>query len=148
MDNVQNCHSNIYYRVQNALHWFLFWIRPIQCVPPHPIYLILILTLVSHLRFGPSCALFLSGFPIKILWLTHPSHRPWLDHFNYTHEEDTFNFMYSQIWKTSVMFTILHFPCYVDNKGDMTLPVQYCYSTATKTWPWLRYVERKASLSW
>jgi hypothetical protein len=41
----------------------LFWARPIQCTPPHPISTISILKLSTHLLYGlPSCP-FLSGFP-------------------------------------------------------------------------------------
>ena len=52
----------------------LFWAKPIQSKPPHPISWRSILILSSHLRLGfPSC-LFPSGFPTETLYTPLLSH--------------------------------------------------------------------------
>jgi hypothetical protein len=50
-----------------SYHWTLFWVRRIQTISSHPIYLIFSLTLFSHLSVGLESGRFYSGFPTKIL---------------------------------------------------------------------------------
>jgi hypothetical protein len=45
-----------------ALHWFLFWARPIQSKPPHPVPPRSISVLPIHLRLGLPCDLVPSSY--------------------------------------------------------------------------------------
>jgi hypothetical protein len=74
-----------------ALHWSLSWARSIQSIPPHPIYLRLILILSTHLHWSSqwSLSFWLSHqYPIHIprlphsCYMTYPSRPPWHDHSN------------------------------------------------------------------
>jgi hypothetical protein len=69
------------------------WARSNQSIPPHPISLRSILILFSQLRLGLPSGLLLTAFPPKpymhstsphTCFMPRPSHRPWLDHCDYT----------------------------------------------------------------
>jgi hypothetical protein len=76
-----------------ARHWSQSWTRCIQSTPSHPISLISILILSSHVRLGLASGLFLPRFPTKIAYafvshlshacnMSRPSHTTWFDHPN------------------------------------------------------------------
>jgi hypothetical protein len=78
----------VHYRVHNSPHWPLSWATCIQSTPPHPISLICVLILSSHLRLGLPSALTLRLFNqnfVCISSLSHAcymprqSHTPWFD---------------------------------------------------------------------
>jgi hypothetical protein len=62
----------------SARHLSLSWASSIQCIPPHPIFWISILTLSSHLCLD----LFPSGFPTKTMYtpLLFPIRATWHTH--------------------------------------------------------------------
>jgi hypothetical protein len=80
-----------------ALHWSLFWARPIQATPPNPISPRTISILSIHLRLGLPSDIFPSGFPTNNLharfsslhecYMHRPPHLSWLDHSNYIRQK-------------------------------------------------------------
>jgi len=55
-------------------HWSVSSATFIQSILSHHIFLRSILILSSHQRLGLPSVLFLSGFPTKILWISHHFH--------------------------------------------------------------------------
>jgi hypothetical protein len=77
----------VHYYVQKAYHWFLYRARCFQPTPSYPTSLRSILILSSHLHLGLTSGVFLSDYPIKLLYafLISPMCATWPAHLILLH---------------------------------------------------------------